>query len=301
MQHPLQVGHAHVLPDHQTLDLMEHGAVGVIEGIGAVHPAGSDQPQRRAALLHRPDLNRRSMGTQQGAVVEVEGVLHRPGGMVGRDVERFEVVMVVLDLGTFHDVEADGAEEGFDAPAGQGQGVQPARGLTAPRQRHVDALLRQPGFGQMRADRLAACFERVAKGGRRFVDAPAGLGPLGRGKLADPLHLRLQTPLPAEVADPHRIDLLQRVRSRGPGQRLSEDSIHFVRCRHEGNGGKDQGPFPVAAFGLFRAPPSNEGKRGARGGPWRWRKARRTPRRRRPPCRRGPCGRARHPPSSGRA
>jgi hypothetical protein len=39
------------------------------------------------------------MGAQQHVGIEIEGVVHRPGRVVAWDVERFEVVVVVFDLG----------------------------------------------------------------------------------------------------------------------------------------------------------------------------------------------------------
>ena len=92
--------------------------------IGAVDPPRSDQAKRRASLLHRPDLDRGGVGAQEAAVSEVEGVLHRARGVVRGNVERLEVVIVVLDLGSLDDVEADAGEERLDPIAGQRERMQ---------------------------------------------------------------------------------------------------------------------------------------------------------------------------------
>ena len=64
------------------------------------------------------DLHGRRMRAQQAAVAEIERVVHRPRRMVRREVQRLEVVPVVLDLGPVGDFEAAAAEDvGRCAPA----------------------------------------------------------------------------------------------------------------------------------------------------------------------------------------
>ncbi len=48
---------------------------------------------------HGADLHRRGVRAQQAPVGEIEGVVHRPRRMIGRDVERLEIVEVIFDLG----------------------------------------------------------------------------------------------------------------------------------------------------------------------------------------------------------
>ena len=52
---------------------------------------------------------------------EVQRVLHVARGMLRRHVERFEVVVVVLELGAFDDEEAEAREDRFDALAQERQ------------------------------------------------------------------------------------------------------------------------------------------------------------------------------------
>ena len=136
VQDALEVGETHVGIDQQAFDLVEHGCVGQIR-VAAIDPARRNDSQRRLALLHHPDLHRGGMGAQHPAILEVKGVVHGPRRMMGRDVERLEVVVVVLDLGAFRDLEAELAEQRLDTRQRPGDGVQPARAAAAPGQGHV--------------------------------------------------------------------------------------------------------------------------------------------------------------------
>ena len=80
------------------------------------------------------------MGPEQETVVEVEGVVHGPGRVVRGNVERFEVVEVVLDLGAFHDVEPEVAKEGLDPLQGPGDRVEAAGPLSPSGKGDVEAV-----------------------------------------------------------------------------------------------------------------------------------------------------------------
>ncbi len=97
-------------------------------GIATVDGAGSDDPHRRRLLEHGADLHRRGVGPQHDIVGDVEGVLHVAGRMVARDVERLEVVEVVLDLRTFGHPETEAGKDGDDLLGHQGDRVFRARG-----------------------------------------------------------------------------------------------------------------------------------------------------------------------------
>jgi hypothetical protein len=85
--------------------------------------------------------------------LQVERVLHVARRVLGRHVERFEVVVVVFELGTFDDEEAEAGEDRLDALAQQAQRMTVADGrrrpgsvtstapwADAPRGRCLDAL-----------------------------------------------------------------------------------------------------------------------------------------------------------------
>ena len=132
VQDALEVGEAHVFTHHESLDLMEHGGMGLV-GVAPVDTAGRDDPERRLAGLHDPYLHRRGVSAQQPPVGKVERVLHGSRGMVRGNVERFEVVIVVLEFGSFHDLESDRAKQRRDSLEGAGDRMQTAAPLTAPR------------------------------------------------------------------------------------------------------------------------------------------------------------------------
>ena len=73
--------------------------------------ARRDHVDRRLLRFHRPHLHRRGVRAEQHlfglAQADVERVLHRAGGMAGREVQGFEVVPVELDLGTLGDLVAE--------------------------------------------------------------------------------------------------------------------------------------------------------------------------------------------------
>ena len=45
------------------------------------------------------------MGAQHVSVVNVEGIVHGPGRMMRGNIEGFEVVIIVFNLGPFNDLE----------------------------------------------------------------------------------------------------------------------------------------------------------------------------------------------------
>ena len=110
--------------------------------------------------------------------VEIEGIVHRPRRMVGRNVQRLEVMEIVLDLRPLGDREADPGEECLDARQGAAERMAAAGPLPPPWQRHVNRLARQPGIQRRRFQRRLACgdggFQRLLS----LVDGLAGVAPL---------------------------------------------------------------------------------------------------------------------------
>src|SRR5579863_5218066 len=78
------------------------------------------------------------MRAQQPPVREVERVMHRPRGVIRREVERLEIVEVVLDLRTGGDLEAGAAEELLHAKPRERHRMQAPALLAASRQRDID-------------------------------------------------------------------------------------------------------------------------------------------------------------------
>src|SRR5690606_30398065 len=197
----LQIREADALVRQQAFHLVEHRRVGDIR-VAAIHASRADDADRRLPAFHGAHLHRRGVGAQQHVGVEVEGVVHGPGRVVAGNVERFEVMVVVLDFRTLGHAVADMGEELLDALLGAGHRVQAARGLAAARQGDVDTFGGQPGLQrggfQLRLARGEGALDLVTGG----IDARAGLGALLGGKLAEGLHLQGYFALLAQVLDP---------------------------------------------------------------------------------------------------
>ena len=129
------------------------------------------------------DLHGRRVRAQDAAALDVEGVLHVARGVVGRHVQRLEVVPVGLDLRPRADHEPELEEDVLDLAPHLRQRVQRPQPPTARRQRHVDdarqvfaqALLVEPG--QPLGDRL---LDLGLDAVRRLTDGrtlPAGMRP----------------------------------------------------------------------------------------------------------------------------
>ena len=177
-QHPFELAHMRALVDDEALDLMEHRRVGLV-GIAAEHPARRDQAEGRPARQHGADLHRRGVGAQKLAHavfigIEEKRVVHFARRMLVREVERGEVMEIVLDVRAFGDREAHLGEDGDDLVHDlQGRMHAAARTARAG-QGEVDALVFQT-LRQMRG--LQRGLARLQRGGHRVahgVDRRAG-------------------------------------------------------------------------------------------------------------------------------
>jgi hypothetical protein len=112
-------------------------------GVAAIDAARRNHAQRRLVAHHGADLHGRRVRAQQPPAREVERVVHRARRVIRRDIERLEVVPVVLDLGTAFDGETGTAEQLLDTASRARQRMQRAVALAAPRLCHVDAGCRE--------------------------------------------------------------------------------------------------------------------------------------------------------------
>jgi len=154
----LEVGQRDALVHHEALDLVEHRRVRRV-GVAPVDLAGAQHVHRRALLLHDAHLDGRGVGAQQHAAVGVhdrfrhgltllddpEGVVGGARGVARRRVERREVVIVELDLGTLGDAVAEADEDVLDLAHGLGDEVLVAGRERLAGQGDVDALVCQRG------------------------------------------------------------------------------------------------------------------------------------------------------------
>src|SRR6267378_6802131 len=104
----LEIGHGELLVDRQALVLEEDRLPDRVGRLVAVAAARDDDANRRLALLHHPHLHRRRVrsaedGTRRIVAERIrdpQGVPLLASGVARWAVERFEVVVIPLDLGT---------------------------------------------------------------------------------------------------------------------------------------------------------------------------------------------------------
>ena len=98
-QGPLEVCKADALIHYETFDLVEYGRMGGIV-IPAEHLArGNHADWRIGCMLPESSrLYRRCMGAEKNIRRNVEGILHIPGRMVLRQVQAFEIVVILFDF-----------------------------------------------------------------------------------------------------------------------------------------------------------------------------------------------------------
>ena len=210
--------------DDQPLDLVEHRRVGRVV-IAAEGPPRHDDAQRRLLRLHRADLHGRGMGAQHQARAvrawrQIERVVLLARGMVRRDVERGEIVEIVLDMRPLGDDETHLAEDRDDLVDGLADRMDRSRAAGQHRQGHIGQLageaIGQRGTPQPVAGFLERRGDRVPKG----VQPRARLPALFCRKLAKPAHQRGNLAVAAEQLDADLLELLRRLRSGNRPQEL---------------------------------------------------------------------------------
>ena len=149
--------------------------------------------------LHVADLDRRGVRAQHMLLVDVESVVHGTRRMVGRDVQRGEVVEIVFDLRAFRHGITDGMKQGFDAFQRARDRMQSAHAGTAPRQRHVQRLRRQLGIQCTLLDGIALRIQRGFDLLFDLVDARTGCRALFGGKFAQAFQQAGQAAFLAEI------------------------------------------------------------------------------------------------------
>ena len=166
VERALEVGERHALADDQAFDLVEHRRVREVEIVRAIDRTNRDQPHRRRVLLHVANLHRAGVRAQQrqrprrpgrldagvgagiSGVSQVERVLHVARRMFRRHVERFEVVVIVLDLRPFEHLVAEPREDVDHFVADQAERMTMTELRDAAGQRDVDGVRRTPRRGE---------------------------------------------------------------------------------------------------------------------------------------------------------
>ena len=208
MQHAFQMSHAHVPANQQALDLVKHRRVGLVR-ITSVHLARRDNPVRRRTFFHHPDLHGRGVRAQQPAITEIEGIVHGACRVVRREIEQFEIVVVVFNLGAGCDIETQPGENADRPFHGHGDRVQATALFTPPRQRDIHFLFEQLFFECRAFQGLPAGQDGLVHGIPNHVNLlPVRLALL-RLHRAQGFQLPGDLAFLAEIADAQIIQLLQ--------------------------------------------------------------------------------------------
>ena len=142
MQNGFQVRETDAAVDNKTLNLVEHRCVCLVR-ITTIDTPRRDDAYGRTLVHHGANLHGRGVRTQQLSSWEIERIVHGPRRMAFRNIQRGEVVILILDLGPRAHAEARVPEDRFDAGHGERYGVSSANRIAATRQRHVDGILCQ--------------------------------------------------------------------------------------------------------------------------------------------------------------
>ena len=81
LQRGLEMTEGDAFVHQETLYLMEHGRMAEVR-IAAIDPTRHDDPDGRLMVLHVANLYRRCVRAQQGALIEVEGIVHGTGRVI---------------------------------------------------------------------------------------------------------------------------------------------------------------------------------------------------------------------------
>jgi hypothetical protein len=191
---------------------------GEVAGVGRVAPVatpghhGVDGQRARIGdrRLHQVDLDRRRVGAQHDGLgfteVDVEGVPHAPGRVRRRDVERFEVVPVALDLGALGHGEAHADEDVLEFTLGDGDQVRVSDGrgprteltTTSPK---VQTVLAPALDAREGAQLLATVLERTFDHSSGLLKSRSGVLAVFGSEHAERLLQRRQVPSAVPVMD----------------------------------------------------------------------------------------------------
>ncbi len=223
-QGALQIGEGRMLVHQQAFHLVEHRRVGLV-AVAAVDLAGGDHAQRRLVacfqqVVHVADLHARGMGAQQATVTEIEGVVHGARRVVRREVERLEVVPVVLDLRTVGQLIAQPPEDLGDAFQRPADRMQATAETVAARQADVDGFAGQARIQYRVFQYRLAGRQGIADGVADAVDGFTGALALFGRQGAQLLQLRGDAAALAQQRDTQVFQRVRRLRGGNVGQRL---------------------------------------------------------------------------------
>ena len=173
---------------------------------------------------------------------QIQRVLHVAGGMIRRHVQRFEVVVVVLDFGSLEDLVAHAGEDVFDLLADTHQRVDAPDRRLASGQGDIDGSRRRSRLGDSATLLLDRGFDFGLEGVDETPELAASLGRERAERLHQPGHRaglaaqkviveRLERRLGRGRVEPGAEVRAQRVDIRTIGQGVSHGSMPNAQCR----------------------------------------------------------------------
>ena len=94
-----------------------------IHFIRAEHPAGRYHLDGKPSFFHLMDLSAGGLCTQQHIAIDIESILLILCRMIGRDVQSFEIIIVLFDLGTLHHFISHSDEDPLEILQSDGVGM----------------------------------------------------------------------------------------------------------------------------------------------------------------------------------
>ena len=139
-----EMPHMDALFDHQAFNLVEHRGVSCVPII-PVDAARRQDADGRLLAHHRPNLYRRRMRAEHFRVAALwrfheEGIVGFAGRVAFWEVQRREIVPVILDVWTFSDGKAHIAKDSCDFFKDLHNGVQRAGMFRLWRQGHIECF-----------------------------------------------------------------------------------------------------------------------------------------------------------------
>ncbi len=207
VQRALQIGHGDALVDDHPLHLMEHGGVGGVHLVLAVHPAGGDDTDGQLHGVHGPHLHGGGLGAEHhpAVLVEIEGVRPVPGGVPLTGVEPVEIQLGQLHLRPVQHGEAHADEHFLDLVQRGVHGVAAAHLHGLAGNGHVHRLRLQPQLHSGRLHLFRGALKGALQGGAHLVGQLPHGGALLGGQAAHLLEQAGELPLLAQVLHPQLV------------------------------------------------------------------------------------------------
>src|SRR6266702_8632159 len=151
--------------------------------------------------------------------------------MIGRDVECFEVMEVVFDLGPGGHIEAGSAKQLLDPQPGLGYRMQATALLAASGQRDIDPACREFALDLGLLERNTTRIESVLHALLRLIDSLPGRRTFGSGQRTERFQLLGESALFAEPTDSRLIERREVTDSGDLVERLPDEGTQVVHDR----------------------------------------------------------------------